>query len=129
MMMKTEKIIEIGKYNDPRVFFAIQEAKKHDKSFTDKGLFGIRPKYSQSEVREIWFSAMALGMNEGLRMGSLEGQRIDISNGCKNKRHKEFYQKFLKLSEEYNCAILFHPLEGMIVSDLTVSNINDIDNK
>lgn len=128
-MMKKEEIVFSYLYNDPRVFYAIQKAKKHDKSFTDKGFFGIRPKYSQSEVREIWFSAMALGMNEGLRMGSLEGQRIDTSNSCKNERHKEFYQKFLKLSEEYNCAILFHPIEGMIVSDLKVNNINNINKK
>lgn len=116
--MDLNEIKERVMCQDPRVFNAIQEAKKHDKSFTEKGLFGFTPKYNQSEVREIWFSTMALGMNEGLRMGSLAGQRIDTSNGCKNERHKEFYQKFLKLAEEYNCAILFHPLEGMIVADL-----------
>lgn len=90
--MDINEIKEIAMCDDPRVFNAIHEAKKHDKSFTEKGLFGISPKHTQSEVREIWFQAMALGMNEGLRMGSWDRQRIDTSNGCKNERHKEFYQ-------------------------------------
>jgi ABC-type tungstate transport system permease subunit len=108
--------------SDPRVYNAIQNAKKHDKSFTDRGLFKMfPPKYEQSRVREIWFQAMALGMQEGLRMGSLEGQRIDISTGCKNERHKEFYEKHLKLAQEYNCAIAYHPMEGMCVMDLNTN--------
>lgn len=116
--LETEAFIERKMCGDPRVFSAIQNARINDKSFTEKGVFGIKIKYPQEEVREIWFQAMSLGMLEGLRMGSIEGQRIDTSNGCKNERHKEFYQKFLKLANEYNCAILFHPEEGMCVMDL-----------
>jgi hypothetical protein len=117
-IMEKKEIIERSIAGDPRVYKAIQEAKRTDKSFTERGFLGIPIKYSQSECREFWFQAMELGMQEGLRMGSIQGQRIDITNGCKNERHKEFYAKFLKLAEEYNCAIVYHPLEGMCVMDL-----------
>lgn len=120
--MKTKEIIERGIDGDPRVYNAIQKARLTDNSFKEKeNVFTLLTggiKYTQAECREFWFKAMALGMQEGLRMGSLQGQRIDITNSCKNERHNEFYAKFLKLSEEYNCAILYHPLEGMCVVDL-----------
>jgi len=116
--MNKSEVIQRAIAGDPRVFKAIQDVRKNDKSFTEKGFLGIPIKYSQSEVREIWFKGIELGMQEGLRIGSLEGQRIDTSLGCKNQRHKEFYEKFLKLSDDYNCAILYHPLEGMCVVDL-----------
>lgn len=120
--METKEIIERSITGDPRVYNAIQKARLTDNSFKEKEnvltlLFG-GIKYSQSECREFWFEAMTLGMQEGLRMGSIQGQRIDITNSCKNERHKEFYTKFLKLTEEYNCAIVYHPLEGMCVVDL-----------
>ena len=120
--METKEIIERSIAGDPRVYNAIQKARLTDNSFKEKEnvftlLFG-GIKYSQSECREFWFQAMALGMQEGLRMGSIQGQQIDTTKGCKNERHKEFYTKFLKLAEEYNCAIVYHPLEGMVVMDL-----------
>jgi hypothetical protein len=121
--MDIKEIKEREICGDVRVFNAIQEAKIHDKSFMGKENFltillkgGIS--YSQSEVREIWFKAIALGMQEGLRMGSLEGQRIEITNNIQNSRHKEFYENFLKLAQKYNCAIQYHPTEGMCVVDL-----------
>lgn len=109
-------------FGDPRVFHAIQEAKRTDNSFKEKENFftvlkgGIT--YSQSDCREFWFQAMAIGMEEGLRMGSIQGQRIDLLNSCKDHRQKEFLEKFYKLAEEYNCAIVYHPSEGMCVVDL-----------
>ena len=120
---KVEKYVERQLYErqlggDPRVFNRIQEIKKTDKSFTEKGLFGLPIKYSQSECREFWFQAMALGMNEGIRIGSEQGQRIDLFNSCKEPRQKEFLEKFYKLAEEYNCAIVYHPIDGMVVMDL-----------
>ena len=118
--MKTKEIIERSIAGDPRVYYAIQKARLTDKSFTEseRGFFGIPIKYSQSECREFWFKAMELGIQEGIRIGSIQGQRIDTTNNCKNERHKEFYTKVLKLADEYNCAILYHPLEGMCVVDL-----------
>jgi hypothetical protein len=71
--MKTQEKIDRMACGDARIYQAIQNQKQHDTSFTEKGFLGIEPKYKQSEVRDIWFRAMALGMQEGLRMGSLEG--------------------------------------------------------
>lgn len=119
--MEIEEIKERTKHSDVRVFHAIQNAKLHDKSFTEKGFLGMTPKYSQSEVREIWFKAMALGIEEGLRLSSLEGQKIGYYGNCKNQRQKEFLDKFYKLSEEYNCGMSYHPTYGMCVIDLDKS--------
>jgi len=116
--MEKDEIIKRQMAGDARIFDKIQQAKKTDKSFTERGLFGITPKYNQSEVREIWFSAMTLGMQEGLYMASLPGQRMDLYHNCKNENQKEFLDKFYKLAEEYNCAIIYHPLEGMCIVDL-----------
>ncbi len=116
--MNIQEQIDRKMCGDARVYQAIQNQKQHDTSFTEKGFLGIEPKYKQSDVRDIWFRAMALGMQEGLRMGSLEGQKIDITQNCKNERHKEFYKKFLELAEEYKCGIQYHPTIGMCVMDL-----------
>jgi hypothetical protein len=102
---------------DARIVKMIADQRKNDKSFTDKAFFGFPIKYKQSEVREIWFQAMEVGMEKGLIAGSLEGQRIDTTTNCKNERHKEFYTKFLELAHQYKCAIQYHPLEGMCVID------------
>jgi hypothetical protein len=117
--MDTKEVRGIAMAGDPRIYHTMMERRERDKSFMEKGFLGFTPTYSQSEVREIYFSAIQSGMREGLMMGSLEGQRIDTSTGCKNERHKEFYQKFLKLAEEYNCAIVFDMFEGMCVMDLS----------
>jgi hypothetical protein len=61
---------------------------------------------------------MELGMAQGLAMATLDGQRININTNMKNKRHVAFYDKFLKLAQEYNCAIQYHPEVGMCVIDL-----------
>jgi len=105
-------------YNDIRVFQAILEAKKNDKSFTEKGFLGMLPKYKQHEVREIWFEGIALGIEKGLEIGSYQGQKVELYNNTITPKQKEFLDKFYKLAEEYNCAILYHPHEGMCVMDL-----------
>lgn len=120
--MEKKEIIERGIAGDPRVYNAMQKARLTDNSFKEKEniftlLFG-GIKYSQSECREFWFQAMEIGMMEGLIMGSVDGQRIDLYNNCKEQRQKDFLDKFYKLAEEYNCAIVFHPIDGMIVMDL-----------
>jgi hypothetical protein len=120
--METNEMIERVMCGDVRIFNAIQTARITDKSFTDRGFLGITKKYSQSECREIWFKAMALGMLEGLRISTIEGQRIDIFNNSKEPRHIEFLEKFYKLAEEYNCAIVYHPHIGMVVTDLKKIN-------
>ena len=116
--METQEIYERQKYQDPRIFHEIHAQKKVDNSFTERGLFGFTQKYDQSRVREIYFDAMALGMQRGIEIGAVKGQRIDLFNNCKEPRQKEFLEKFYKLAEEYNCAIVYHPHDGMCVLDL-----------
>lgn len=108
---------------DPRVYNAIQEAKLNDKSFTEKGFMGLPIKYKQSECRKFWFQAMAIGMNEGIRIASPQGQRIDLYHSCKEERQKEFLDKFYALSAEYNCMIAYHPNDGMCVLDLKTPDL------
>ena len=48
------------------------------------------------KLDKIWFDALALGMNEGLRMSTIQGQIIDLTNNCKNQKHKDFLEKLLK---------------------------------
>jgi len=116
--MKNEEILERQRCEDPRVFYAIQEMKRTDTSFTDGGFMGMfPPKYAQHEVRKVWFDGISLGMQEGLRMGTIQGQHIDLFNNCKEPRQKEFLEKFYKLADEYNCAVVYHPRE-MVVMDL-----------
>ena len=117
-MTEKEKIA-MGLSGDIRVFFKIQEMKKTDTSFTDRGFMNLfPPKYTQDRVREIWFQALALGMNEGIHMAGLPAQKIDLYNNSKSERQKEFLDKFYKLCGEYNCGIAYSPLDGMCVIDL-----------
>ena len=65
-----EEITERGVCGDPRVYNIIQDAKKKRQIFLQKkGLFGYTPKFSQSEVREIWFGGMTVGARAGLNVG------------------------------------------------------------
>ena len=115
--MDKKEIIERSRHSDVRIFHEIQNARKNDKSFTEKGLFGMTPKFSQHEVRDIYFDAMGLGIMRGIEIGSINGQQIDLYNST-NDKQREFLDKFYKLVEEYNCAILYHPNNGMQVIDL-----------
>lgn len=124
--MDTKEIVERAMCGDARVFKAIQEAKKNDKSFTEKGFLGMPIKYDQSEVRKIWFDAMTLGMIKGLEMSGLEGQRVDLFNSCKDERQKEFIKKLYELSAEYECAVVYHPVEGMCIVDRKKENTIEV---
>jgi hypothetical protein len=116
--MKGNKCLKSEYPDDPRVFDEIQRLKRVDTSFTTKGFFRLTPKYNQKTVREIWFQGIEIGMLEGLRIASLDGQRININSNMQNDRHKEFYDEFLKLADKYKCAIQYHPRIGMCVVDL-----------
>lgn len=57
------------------------------------------------------------GIEIGLLHSSLEGQRLEAYHNVKNPRHKEFLDKFYALAGEYECAMQFHPRDGMCVID------------
>lgn len=94
---------------------------KGDTSFQEKEsglslLFGPT-KYSQIEMRETWDRGIKHGIEIGLRVASLEGQKIELSENTLYGRHKEFIDKFYKLAEEYECAVQYHPEHGMVILD------------
>ncbi len=116
--MENKEAKERFLYGDPRVYNEMQNIKLTDKSFQEKGLFGMVPKYKQHEVREIYFNAIAFGINRGLEIGSIGGQKVELYGNAKTNRQKEYLDKLYKLSEEYNCAIVYHPYDGMVVMQL-----------
>src|SRR5690606_7674926 len=75
-------------------------------------------KYSQSEVREIWFQGIELGLERGFDIGLPSGKVVDMKN--MTPKQEKFYKKFLKLCEDYNCCIQYSPHSdtGMFISDL-----------
>ena len=108
---------------DLRIEIIFQEEMKGDTSFTEKiaplgMLFGTH-KFNQIDMRETWHRGIKYGIEIGLRRASLNGQRIETFKNIENDRQREFYEKFLKLSDEYNCAIYYHPIKGMQVIDRT----------
>ena len=103
---------------DARIIQAMMEQRMNDKSYTGRSFLFFSPSYTQADMRETWFQGIEYGMEKGLHMASLEGQRIHITNNIKNPRHKEFYEKFIDLAKQYNCAIQYHPQVGMCVTDL-----------
>ena len=105
---------------DARVEKIFHEEMKDDKSFLEKD-YGLQvllggTKYSKMEMRETFHRGVKLGIEIGLRKGSLEGQRIELRKNSEG-RHKEFIDKFYKLAEEYECAISYHPELGMVIID------------
>ncbi len=102
-----------------RIEKIFREEMKGDKSFQEKEhplslLFG-GTKYTKQEMRETWDSGIKLGIEIGLRKASLEGQRIELNHNTPNGKHREFLEKFYQLAAEYNCAIQYHPEDGMVV--------------
>lgn len=92
---------------------------KDDKSFEEREhplalLFG-GTKYTKEDMKKTWQHGIKMGIEIGLRRGSLEGQRIELNKNTTNEKHKEFLQKFYKLADEYQCAIQYHPEFGMVV--------------
>jgi len=109
-------------YNmDARIKNIMIDIKLHDNSFKERPsglelLFG-RTKYTQEEMRETWFLGIEYGIEYGFNEAGLDGQKIQINSNITNKRHKEFIDKFYKLSQEYGCAIQYHPRDGIVVID------------
>ena len=68
-------------------------------------------------MRETWDRGIKYGIEIGLRKSSLEGQRIELNQNTTDGKHKEFLEKFYQLSDEYKCAIQYHPEIGMVVVD------------
>lgn len=107
---------------DLRVERIFQDEMKDDKSFQEKEssltiFFGSR--YTNQDMRDTWNKGIKHGIEIGLRKASLDGQIIDLNTNThiNNSRHKEFLEKFYKLSDEYNCAIQYHPEVGLKVID------------
>jgi Tat protein secretion system quality control protein TatD with DNase activity len=102
----------------------IEDFKRSDKSFSEKSTFlelFIHPfgrKYTNSELKEIFHSGINVGFQQGLYYNKPEYQRLQMNNNCKDENQKEFYEKFLKLCQEHNIRIIYHPLEGMMFEDL-----------
>jgi hypothetical protein len=115
--MKKEEIVERIMSKDVRVFNEIQKIKQTDTSFTEKGLLGIPPRYSQKDVREIYFNAIRLGLIRGIEIGSPTGQNIELHDNA-NEKQKEFLDKLYELEKEYNCGIRYNPNLGMQVFNL-----------
>jgi len=104
-----------------RIEQIFKEEMSGDTSFQEKDtgleiLFG-RNKYSKIDMRETWDKGIKLGIEIGLSRNNLNGQIIELNKNTNNKRHKEFLNKFFKLSEEYKCAIQYHPIYGMVIID------------
>ena len=104
---------------DLRIEHIFREEMKEDTSFQEKDsglslLFGTH-KYSKQEMRETWDRGIKHGIEIGLRKASLEGQRIELNHNTTEVKHKEFLEKFYQLSNEYKCAVQYHPEVGMVV--------------
>jgi hypothetical protein len=103
---------------DARLDFLMRDIEKDDNSFkTRASIFGNK-KYPEQDVRKIWLDGIRHGLEKGLHVASLEGQKIEILANMTNDRHKRFYEDFLKLAGESNCQIQYHPDYGMCIIDL-----------
>jgi hypothetical protein len=106
---------------DLRIEHIYQEEMKGDNSFKERPtglemLFGASYKHN-AELRETWRRGIKHGIEIGLRRASLEGQRIELNNNTPEGKNKEFLERVYQLSDEYKCAIQYHPELGMVVVD------------
>ena len=108
---------------DLRIETIFAEQMKGDTSFNDNSassiievLFGVN--YSNHDMRDTWNSGIKHGIEIGLNVASLEGQKIELNHNTPEGKNKEFIKKFYKLAEEYKCAIQYHPKKGMIIMDM-----------
>ena len=76
---------------------------------------GLTTKYSQQEAREIWLRGIAYGLEEGIRLFTLEGQRLDLYNSCKTAKQQEFLAKSFELCDRFGMQIVYSPTEGIVV--------------
>ena len=95
----------------------VENIKETDTSFTEKGLFGITPKFKQSEMRETWFLGISEGLEIGMRLASLAGQKVTLDNSPKTEMQTKFLQELADISKKYSCAVQFHPEHGMCIVD------------
>jgi hypothetical protein len=106
---------------DLRIETIFNQEMKNDTSFQEKDsglslIFGGE-RYTKLDMRNTWDMGIKHGIEIGLRRASLEGQRIELNHNTKDGKNKEFLDKLYKLTEEYNCAIQYHPQLGMVVLD------------
>jgi hypothetical protein len=94
---------------------------EQDKTYESKGFFGrILNGTNYGDWRkenEKFADGYAKGLEEGLR-DSFNTDNLVNSTNLSSDRLREFYQKFLELSSEYNCRFTFHPLHGMMLEGL-----------
>lgn len=103
---------------DPKVRAKFEELKLADKSFTKELRFmWLTTKYSQREAREIWLRGIAYGLEEGIRLFTIEGQRLDLYNSCKTAKQQDFLAKSFELCDRFGMQIVYSPTEGMVVVD------------
>ena len=109
---------------NPLVYKIFRDHFKDDTSFTEPPLLGIFPiKYSQSEVRRIWKDAIKLGIEIGIREGSVEGQVDQMMRNSNNLNKLEFLKKLRVLQKEHNLAIHYNHAIGMCFVDTDMSNL------
>jgi len=106
---------------DLRIETIFEEQMKGDTSFQEKesglSLFFGGTSYNKHEMRETWDSGIKHGIEIGLNVASLEGQKIELNYNTPDGKNKEFLEKFYRLAEEYKCTIQYHPQKGMVVLD------------
>lgn len=106
-----------------RIETIFNEQMKGDNSFKDNSpssiketLFGVS--YSNHDMKKTWDMGIKHGIEIGLNVASLEGQKIELNINTEEGKNKEFLEKFYRLAEEYRCAIQYHPKIGMAVLDV-----------
>jgi len=99
---------------DLRIELTFDEHTKGDTSFDDnspssikEALFGVS--YTNHEMKETWDMGIKHGIEIGLNVASLEGQRIELNKNTPDGKNKEFLEKFYQLADEYGCSIQYHP--------------------
>ena len=100
---------------DLRIEQIFYEEMSGDTSFQEKVSIFWDKKFSRAEMRETWNTGIKHGIEIGLRRASLQGQQIEVSENTTNERHREFLMKLYQLSEEYKCALQYHPRVGIVV--------------
>lgn len=105
---------------ESRIEQMFHEEMRNDTSFQEpetllRSLFGST-KYTKKEARDIWKSAIKLGIRIGINRSIPSGQIIDLNKNTSNQKHKEFLEKFYKLANDYNCSIQYHHRYGLIIT-------------
>ena len=105
---------------------------QEDKIHKSKSLFGgflSGTNYGDwRKENEKFANGYATGLEEGLRDSFNTDKLVNYTN-LRVDRQKEFYQKFLELSKQYNCRFTFHPLHGMVLEDLELKEYNNTHDK